>query len=539
MKKLLCLFNYNGFLYEVFIDSNNAISVLKIGHQKEESPIKDYEIIQTIINKISSLKYMFFSQIEYNNEKLKLYYNTFNNKVYISKLEGINEIPCSYENYKALYDKYNNPILYDFLDKNNENKDPLQFIIPDSLEFLNVESMFSPFRKNNSRNTSRSSGSWETPSQSNNPFGTSSPSSNSWNSPSQSNDFWSSPSQGNNPFGDSSPSSSSWNSSSYGGNPFGTSSPSNDPWDSSSWGQPSNNPPKKKKSPFKILKIAISGILITVVLATSAILTHHFKNIEIDPNNPEALPTETIEISATPTPTQVSETPAPTQVSEVPAPTQEPTTIETVVVNIGVNEETINQIRETLKAEDPWVVKSAIKAYEQTLTDYSANNGRLDPNALDPYSTEPVQNNSVLSDRVQKVLEAIRSNPNISNEDKEFFVKVCSSFFSDKKYLDFLSDYEFDEYCEKIASFTIDHNAQRGPDESETLLGCYETDNNKIRIFDGNTAKHVLAHEFIHTLASNYDTPRSSLQEGYTELYNPCSSRSYFISITANFKYNV
>ena len=91
---LLCFFNFNNYFYEVFTDKDCKIKCKKFGKSKEESPISDIEIINRVINKISAMKYALFETIEYNKEQLKLYFNSFNQKVYISKIENEKEVAC-------------------------------------------------------------------------------------------------------------------------------------------------------------------------------------------------------------------------------------------------------------------------------------------------------------------------------------------------------------------------------------------------------------------------------------------------------------
>lgn len=112
--RLLCYFNFNDYFYEIGIDKNSKILCKKFGTKKQKASISDAEVIKSVIKKISDMKYVFFNEIQYNGEKLRLYLNLFNNKIYISKIDNQKEVACDYDSYKEVYDMYNNPIIYDY-----------------------------------------------------------------------------------------------------------------------------------------------------------------------------------------------------------------------------------------------------------------------------------------------------------------------------------------------------------------------------------------------------------------------------------------
>ena len=251
--KLLCYFNFNNYFYEVFTDKDSKIYCKKFGTSKKASSISDVEIINNVIKKISEMKYKFFNTIEYNGEKLRLYLNLFNQKIYISKIENQKEVACDYYKYKKLYDMYNNPIIYNY-------------------EFLNNQDIFEGF---NFRSDYLM--------DSNNPFNTTNGSNGTFGVFGEKNSTQ--PSLGYNVF---SPSPSALNP---------TDSESNEEDNAVSIREERRRREDEKKCNRnkKIIKLIICGILVTVIVISSVVLTTKFKGENIEPTNETIIVEEIIE----------------------------------------------------------------------------------------------------------------------------------------------------------------------------------------------------------------------------------------------------
>lgn len=108
IKGMLGKYTYDDKLYIMFVNGENNVDTINIDKNgninslsKEENEIND-----KILGEIHKHKYKYLQDVVYNEEKYKLYYGYFNDKIYISKLVEGKEYACSPEEYKELYDMY-------------------------------------------------------------------------------------------------------------------------------------------------------------------------------------------------------------------------------------------------------------------------------------------------------------------------------------------------------------------------------------------------------------------------------------------------
>ena len=433
--KLLCCFNYSNNFYEIFADSDSRLFCKKIETNKTNTSISDSEIIGKVIDKIYEMKYKFFDEIKYKDEDLKLYLNLFNQKIYISKIDGEHEVVCDYKKYKELYDMYNNPIIYNY-------KSLINHEIFEGFNFQTDYSMegFDHFTTNN------------------NPFGNN-PESNSGHS--------------NFGFG-SNPSSSYFGNSSS----FGTVEDEEDDFLTRREKEREQErerirkeQERKHKRNKRIIKVMIAGVLVTVIVFSSVALKTKFKNNDIDNYNQ----------------------------------------IQIEYVLSSEDQDVLQKILEALGDEDQWVK-------EQVTEQYLSMHGNVEEEA----PKEEIKETTIkVSKETDQILESIKNNPNISNEEKEFIINNFTKFYEENsKYIK-----NIEEVCERFETLKIEYDIRSNADLEELgIRGEYNTQENDITIFSDEPS--VKTHEYTH-VAGNFGTGAADyrLNEGYTELLNPSPNK--------------
>jgi len=324
MYKLLSCFSYNKCFYEIFLNEKNKFTVKKVvtNSNKKEINKEDWEIAKKVLDKIADMKYKYFDTITYQNEKLNLYMNLINNKMYISKYDNEKEVACSYKDYKELYDSYNNPIIYNYSIKN------MQYIFDDFI--FNTSSSVS--ESNIYEGALFNNNMFKSDSINNSPFG--------------SNGVFGSTEKQNSSFGSNGVfGSTEKQNSSFGSNGvFGSTEKQNTPFGndfekkSNANVQPKQINNKPKKNGIKFIKVLVAGVVITALVVSSTVLISKFSD----------------------------RTAKDDKISEVKIELREDI------------DKTIESIKYELKDEEQWVVDQVIENYKQELgvSDKQIEDGR-------------------------------------------------------------------------------------------------------------------------------------------------------------------
>ena len=132
---------------------------------------------------------------------------------------------------------------------------------------------------------------------------------------------------------------------------------------------------------------------------------------------------------------------------------------------------------------------------------------------------------SLATERTNKLIEAINSNQNITDEEKNYLVNgLFTTFQKDAKYfeeerfeyvLELLSEFKIDRsYLENDAPFVLDNGFKAG--------GLYSAGSNVVHIYTAHGSMETLCHEVQHIIGGvrDYTFVFNKINEGMTESYS-------------------
>ena len=165
----------------------------------------------------------------------------------------------------------------------------------------------------------------------------------------------------------------------------------------------------------------------------------------------------------------------------------------------NVDKDVEELIRESLEGEEPWVVESIIKQYEEN------NYGKTQP-AIS------------LDNRSKELIKLIKHNKYIEDKDKQTLINNFSGFFN--SYSKCFTEDAYEDICEKIKTLKIERKI--APKESLSISGQYASGENIIMLYQEDES--TLTHEFVHMLGGYVVLAPSGkrlVDEGMTEMLNP------------------
>lgn len=113
---------------------------------------------------------------------------------------------------------------------------------------------------------------------------------------------------------------------------------------------------------------------------------------------------------------------------------------------------------------------------------------------------------------IDRVINAIRENPNLTDEEKEFFISQNDIIIKNSKYIDMV-DLE-----NKLRGFSIDYVGKQNP----RLLGLWERKDLKMTIYNSTSFsdanKETMCHEYNHVCSKVYMPLGSGLNEAISEV---------------------
>lgn len=203
-------------------------------------------------------------------------------------------------------------------------------------------------------------------------------------------------------------------------------------------------------------------------------------------------------------------------------------------LNLTIEEQIRNSINNNCGEQPEWVYEEAIASYYEDkkydrlweAIDNGASQEEIDKinEEIASQSDKEEININLASERTNKMIEAINSNGNISQEDKQIIINgLFNTMQLDSKYYD---EENFKRVIYYLSNFTIDkayleNDTAKVFEDGLTASGEYHSIDNSISIYCKADYEHTLCHEVQHILGGSRDRVQgySKINEGMTEIF--------------------
>lgn len=216
--------------------------------------------------------------------------------------------------------------------------------------------------------------------------------------------------------------------------------------------------------------------------------------------------------------------------------------------NLSIEEQIRKSITDLCGEQPEWLYQYAIENYYRSIDEEAIwealENGasqeeveKIEESFAEKYRVEPEKIDfNLASERTNKMIDAIKSNTNISEEDKNIIIDgLFNTFQHDSKYYD---EHSFEWVLVRLSCFKIDKtyletNEPKKEDDGLLLAGTCSPSGN-ITIYVKSKYNSTLCHEVQHVLGQMYEKTYAynKINEGMTETY--CGLNSSY-SMERNF----